>query len=158
MTKEGPAEAQGKGKASTVTYTGDAVIVTVPLGVLKAGVIQFQPPLSARKQGAISRLGFGFGSKVAAFFRTRFWDLSADEYGIDDADVPAKRGRFPDWRNLAHPENQSALLGYALGEYARTMGGNATGLIADALTKIELMFPAARLPDIQPLATWVQDW
>lgn len=145
-------------KARPVTYKADAVIVTVPLGVLKAGVVKFQPPLSARKQGAISRLGFGFGSKVANFFQNRFWDLDADEYAINDADVPAKRGRFPDWRNLVHPEKQSAIMGYALGGYARSMGGNSSGLMADALAKIKLMFPAASLPQNQPLATWVQDW
>jgi monoamine oxidase len=34
-------------------------VLTVPLGVLKAGVIRFDPPLSAEKQTAIARLGFG---------------------------------------------------------------------------------------------------
>lgn len=34
-------------------------IVTVPLGVLKAGAIDFDPPLPAAKRTAIERLGFG---------------------------------------------------------------------------------------------------
>ena len=34
-------------------------IVTVPLGVLKAETIRFDPPLPSRKRGAIARLGFG---------------------------------------------------------------------------------------------------
>jgi hypothetical protein len=35
----------------------DVCLVTVPLGVLKAGAIQFNPALPQRKQAAIDRLG-----------------------------------------------------------------------------------------------------
>ena len=38
--------------------------VTVPLGVLKAGAVQFSPPLPAWKAEAIGRLGFGDLNKV----------------------------------------------------------------------------------------------
>jgi monoamine oxidase len=40
-------------------YRALYVIVTVSLGVLKAGGIRFDPPLPASKQAAISRIGFG---------------------------------------------------------------------------------------------------
>lgn len=43
---------------------GDAVLVTVPLGVLKAGTIVFDPPLPPWKASAISKLGFGNLNKV----------------------------------------------------------------------------------------------
>jgi lysine-specific histone demethylase 1 len=45
-------------------FQADAALVTVPLGVLKKGGLVFQPPLPARKQGAIKRLGFGLLNKV----------------------------------------------------------------------------------------------
>jgi monoamine oxidase len=35
------------------------VLITVPLGVLKAGTIRFEPPLPEAKRAAIDRLGFG---------------------------------------------------------------------------------------------------
>ena len=38
--------------------------MTVPLGVLKADSIRFQPPLPPRKQDAIARMGFGILNKV----------------------------------------------------------------------------------------------
>ncbi len=38
-----------------------SVLVTVPLGVLKAGAIRFDPPLPPEKRSAIGRLGFGDG-------------------------------------------------------------------------------------------------
>eukprot|EP00887_Chlorella_sp_A99_P004915 scaffold4.g4915.t1 len=43
----------------------DAVVVAVPLGVLKAGAIKFTPPLPDWKQQAIDRLGFGDLNKAS---------------------------------------------------------------------------------------------
>lgn len=40
------------------------VVVTIPLAVLKAGVVSFSPPLTARKVEAIERLGAGLVEKV----------------------------------------------------------------------------------------------
>ena len=48
-------------------------MVAVPLGVLKKGSISFQPPLPARKQGAISRLGFGLLNKVLGRTDLKLW-------------------------------------------------------------------------------------
>jgi polyamine oxidase len=47
------------------SVTADRVIATVPLGVLKAGTIAFDPPLPEVKQRAIERLGFGNGLTFA---------------------------------------------------------------------------------------------
>lgn len=43
----------------------DKVVVTLPLGVLKAGSVEFDPPLPDWKQGAINRLGYGLLNKVS---------------------------------------------------------------------------------------------
>ncbi len=50
------------------TYRAEAVLVTVPLGVLKESVIIFDPPLTEEKQSAIDRLGFGNLNKVKIDF------------------------------------------------------------------------------------------
>ncbi len=44
---------------SPVVYRAARAIVTVPLGVLKAGLPAFDPPLPPEKRAAIERLGFG---------------------------------------------------------------------------------------------------
>ena len=58
-----PAETNG---GIEVSIDADAVVVTLPLGVLKAGAVQFSPPLPPRKQNAIDRLGFGVLNKASA--------------------------------------------------------------------------------------------
>lgn len=55
--------------------TADYVIVTVPLGVLKSGSIEFSPPLPPQKFEAISNLGFGLLNKIVVEFPTAFWKV-----------------------------------------------------------------------------------
>jgi polyamine oxidase len=55
------------------TFDADAVIVTVPLGVLKANVLQFEPRLPNWKEAAIADLGIGNENKIALFFESVFW-------------------------------------------------------------------------------------
>lgn len=60
-----------------VSFKGDAVLCTLPLGVLKQAVqgnqsvpntVQFVPPLPEWKVGAIQRLGYGNLNKVVLCF------------------------------------------------------------------------------------------
>lgn len=64
-------------------FAADHVVVTLPLGVLQAGAVAFDPPLPAAKQEAIGRLGMGVYNKLYLRFDTQFWD---------DAEVIAQFG------------------------------------------------------------------
>ena len=55
------------------TYEGTHVIVTVPLGVLKANGIKFDPALPSDKNDAIKRVGFGTFEKVIFNYSENFW-------------------------------------------------------------------------------------
>ncbi|KAJ6812756.1 putative polyamine oxidase 4 [Iris pallida] len=54
-------------------FIADAAIITVPLGVLKASLIEFEPRLPEWKLTAISDLGVGNENKVALHFNSVFW-------------------------------------------------------------------------------------
>ncbi|XP_043716268.1 polyamine oxidase 5-like isoform X2 [Telopea speciosissima] len=54
-------------------FVADAAIITVPLGVLKANLIEFEPKLPQWKVDAISDIGFGSENKIALHFDTVFW-------------------------------------------------------------------------------------
>ena len=60
--------------ANGETFVADAVVVTLPLGVLKRGSVAFDPPLPRRKLDAIANLGFGAMNKVVLLFERNFWD------------------------------------------------------------------------------------
>lgn len=90
---------------SGVTLTGldgaqhrfDAVIVTVPLGVLKRGAISFAPALPAEKLASIRRLGMGTLDKLYLKFDHVFWD---NKTWITTYGAALPRGHFNGWLNL----------------------------------------------------------
>ncbi|XP_065852416.1 polyamine oxidase 2-like [Euphorbia lathyris] len=55
------------------TFVGDAVVVAVPLGVLKARTITFEPKLPDWKEAAINDLGVGIENKIVMHFNKVFW-------------------------------------------------------------------------------------
>jgi monoamine oxidase len=62
-------------------FEADAVLCTLPLGVLKAGTVEFRPPLPTAKQQAIARLGMGNLAKVVLQFDQPFWPRDQYVFG-----------------------------------------------------------------------------
>ncbi|CAG5105000.1 Oidioi.mRNA.OKI2018_I69.chr1.g1743.t1.cds [Oikopleura dioica] len=83
---------EGEDDADT-TEEFDAVVCTVPLGVLKAEKIDFIPPLPEFKKASIERLGFGNLNKIVMHFEDRFWDDRVDMFGTIGP-TPNSRGEF----------------------------------------------------------------
>lgn len=103
-----------------ITHNGtvseaDYVIVTVPLGVLKANAIQFVPPLPAVKQTAIQKLGMNCVNKFLLIWNTAFWD---DVQYISY--TPETRDKFNYFVNMKKLQpGVNALMTFAYAEYAR---------------------------------------
>ncbi|MEO0543671.1 MAG: FAD-dependent oxidoreductase [Pseudomonadota bacterium] len=76
----------------------DALIITVPLGALKRGTIDFTPPLPSRKQAAIDALGYGLLDKFYLRFDRVFWD--ADKTWIITPENGLPPGQFNQWLNF----------------------------------------------------------
>lgn len=95
-------------------YAADVVVVTVPIGVLKAGRIEFAPPLPARKQGAIDRLGSGVLNKLFLRFPSVFWEREPDVLGFSRLE----RGGFAVWHNLEKITGQPILMAFSSGQSA----------------------------------------
>lgn len=55
------------------TFVADAAVIAIPLGVLKAKVIKFEPKLPEWKEAAISDLGVGIENKIILHFDKVFW-------------------------------------------------------------------------------------
>jgi monoamine oxidase len=60
-------------RAGGKTWTADAAVITVPLGVLKSDAITFEPPLPQAKRDAIARVGVGDLTKIILHFDEVFW-------------------------------------------------------------------------------------
>lgn len=145
----------------------DYVVNTIPLGVLKHGGIEFQPPLPSWKTDAIGRLGFGVLNKVILVYKDAFWDKDRDIFGtlqtptnrlsLNQKDYVSRRGRFFQWFNVSNTTGMPCLLALMAGEagYDTEVTPNDE-LIAEA-TEVLRMRYGARVPS-QPLEAVVTRW
>jgi len=66
---------------SAGSFEADAAIITLPLGVLKAGSVEFSPRLPVAKERAIAQLGMGHLAKVVLRYDRAFWHRDQYVYG-----------------------------------------------------------------------------
>lgn len=93
----------------------DFVLVTVPLGILKANKIQFNPSLPAAKQTAIEKVGMNCVNKFLLTWETAFWD---DTQYISY--TPETRDKFNYFVNIKKINpTLNALMTFAYADYAR---------------------------------------
>ncbi|MEA2124214.1 MAG: polyamine oxidase [Solirubrobacteraceae bacterium] len=103
----------------TVRLHGSHVVVTVPLGVLQAGAIRFEPQLPAAKRGAIARVGFGAVEKVAMLFDTPFWSDLDHTHIVFCAKSP--KLELPWWIDLNRTHGFPGLKVFYGGPFARSL-------------------------------------
>ena len=73
--------------ANGEVFDAGAAIVTLPLGVLKADVVEFDPPLPKMKRRAIQRLGMGALTRVVLFYEKPFWPVNQYVFGHLSPDI-----------------------------------------------------------------------
>ncbi|CAK4034434.1 amine oxidase [Lecanosticta acicola] len=65
---------------TTSTLEADAVVSTLPLGVLRHDLVSFTPPLPSDLQNGISRFSYGALGKVFFEFSDVFWSKDNDQF------------------------------------------------------------------------------
>ncbi|KAH7424184.1 hypothetical protein KP509_12G094400 [Ceratopteris richardii] len=98
-------------------FVGDAVLITIPLGCLKANTIDFEPSLPGWKSASIQRLGFGVLNKVIMEFPAAFWDEKVDFFGAT-AEHRELRGRCFMFWNLQRTVGAPILSALVVGKAA----------------------------------------
>lgn len=107
----------------------DYVLVTVPLGVLKANTIQFSPSLPAAKQTAIQKLGMNCVNKFLLTWNTPFWDNT--QYIVY---TPETRDKFNYFVNVnKYKPGANALMTFAYADYARNTESMTDGAIINEI-------------------------
>ena len=118
----------------------DATIVTLPLGVLKAETVRFEPPLPAAKRNAIQSLGMGLLDKIYLIYESPFWDLDATWILTPETGLP--RGHFNQWLNLVPSLGLPVLVGFNGGTPARTLSAlEDADLLAQATSVLAAAYP-----------------
>ncbi|WP_338693479.1 NAD(P)/FAD-dependent oxidoreductase [Streptomyces sp. Q6] len=134
------------------SFDAAQVIVTVPLGVLKAGAITFTPALPDAVAGPIDRLGMGVFNKVFLQFPKRFWQ--------DGVYAIRQHGRagFPwhSWYDVSVVSGEPMLLTFAGGAWGREIERRTDDeVVASVLDSLRALYGAG-VPD--PVAHWITRW
>ncbi|WP_426517426.1 flavin monoamine oxidase family protein [Diaminobutyricibacter sp. McL0618] len=137
---------------ATESFSARQVVVTVPLGVLKVGAIQFTPALPPEITGPIGRLGMGVFNKVFLQFPDRFW-----EKGIYAIRRHGAAG-FPwhSWYDVSAVSGKPMLLTFAGGAWGREIESKTDEeIVASVMLSLREMYGES-VP--APTAHWITRW
>lgn len=107
-------------------YESDIVLLSVPLGVLKANDIVFQPSLPAEKIQAIRKLGVDQGIKIIMRFSKRWWPQEM---------LVVKGGHLCPEYLASLTYTQPTLVGFIMGKKALALKGKPAAELATLLVK-----------------------
>ncbi|CAH1799050.1 unnamed protein product [Owenia fusiformis] len=149
-----------KSNANAITYKADAVLCTLPLGVLKETLrpnsvnsVQFYPPLPEWKTSALQRMGFGNLNKVVLCFDRIFWDPNANLFGHVGSTTASRGELFLFWNLYKAP----VLLALVAGEAAAIMENVSDDVIVGrSIAVLKGIFGNNAVP--QPKETVVTRW
>jgi len=144
-------------ETSAGTVSGTHAIVTVPLGVLKAGGIELDPPLPSEKLEAIERMGFGVLEKVALAYERPVWRVDGAPSHVTIVDSPR-----PDWPvilDLSTWYDAAVVVGMATGDHGRKLAAMSEDERVATLhaTICEIGGPGTPEPIAAATTSWATD-
>ena len=136
--RKGRVEVRTRQNRKSLSFTGTHLLVTLPLGVLKAqhneaGAVQFSPALPTSKRRAIEKLEMGKVIRVVLRFRQRFWrsiksaatrskTLSSLSFLFSPDEA------FPTWWTMA-PDKAPIIVGWAPFRAAERLSGRTQSFV-----------------------------
>ncbi|MTE13623.1 FAD-dependent oxidoreductase [Nocardia sp. CT2-14] len=138
------------------TFDGDHVVVTLPLGVLQSGAVEFGPGLPADKTTAIGKLGMGVLDKCYLRFPTKFWP---DTDWLTYVPGQDKAGQWGQWINYSRAADQPILLGFNAADFGRTSETwSEADLVASAMVTLRTIYgPGIPAPVVHQITRWSTD-
>ncbi|KAK7092117.1 hypothetical protein V1264_009717 [Littorina saxatilis] len=150
--------------ASGDTYTADKVLLTVPLAVLQAEQMSFEPELPEAKVKAIASLGVGKVEKVILQFNENFWrkKTKGDDFFGHVPSSEATRGLFNLFYTVTCRPNEASrkethlLVTHIVGQALDLVKDKTESEVKDmCLHTLRAIFPG-KVPD--PVSWAVTSW
>lgn len=135
-------------------FRADAVIVTVPLGVLKKETIVFSPALPIAKQEAIKRIGMGVFDITAIKFPRQFWSNDCHAMFLSDIN----KNPMVTFFNFANFVNAPILVAYTGGDTAtRLEQYDDTSLLSMVMSSLNKLYGDIPAPEKYFRTSWASD-
>ena len=154
----------------------DAVFVTIPLAVLQANSLLFEPALPPAKQLAVARLGAGVMNKVVLEFESVFWNneradgfavldpgqfVDTDYFGLLKRELQEdslQRGLLHIFWNFHNVLGEPVLLALCSGDAALAVENMSEAALGElAFEKLRSVFPGATKPCRVTRTQWGKD-
>ncbi|XP_030482890.2 polyamine oxidase 2 isoform X3 [Cannabis sativa] len=135
------------------TFVADAAVIAIPLGVLKANVIKFEPKLPDWKEAAIADLGVGIENKIVLHFEKVFWP-NVEFLGV----VAETSYGCSYFLNLHKATNHNVLVYMPAGQLAKDIEKMSDEAAANfAFTQLKKILPDASDPIHYLVSHWGTD-
>jgi monoamine oxidase len=151
--RRGSARVLVRSAAGSWALTAERVVVTVPLGVLQAGVIRFDPEPAGILEAARA-LEFGQAVRVTLLFDRAFWEEKAETRGAGF--LFSGEAVFPTWWTTL-PVKAPVITGWSAGPKADPLLGKSEAeVVAAAVGAIGRIvgIPAG----VTLVEAWMHDW
>lgn len=141
-------------------YAAEKIIITVPLGVIRADTIRFTPALTEKIHTA-KALGHGPVIKLILQFSNPFWKAKGvtEQNDLSDLSFLFSSERVPTWWTQ-HPDSSALITGWIAGPHAEKMKHDSNELITMkaiySLCDIFKLEPAALHKEL--LAAHIFNW
>lgn len=138
-------------------FTGNRVIVTLPLGVLQSGSVTFSPALPTAKRTAIAKLGMGNLNKCYLRFPSVFWNSNVD--WLEYIQSSAHYGQWAEWVSCTRLTGQPILLGFNAAAFGAAIEGwTDKEIVDDAMDTLRTMYGnAIPAPTDWAITRWNSD-
>jgi monoamine oxidase len=142
-------------RTAKASYVADAVVVTLPLGVLKRGTVTFEPALPKAKRAAIAGLEMGVLDKVALRFGKVFWPNDRHLVGRE----AQHDGEVVYFLDLSVPLGVPVLVGLIAASSARTLEARTDAAAVSTTMGVLRGVFGQRLPDPEryQVTRWARD-
>lgn len=136
-------------------FRADRVILTLPLGVLKKGSVEFSPGLPESKLAAIDAIGMGCLDKVCLRFPNVFWRKELDGFQYQSTEP----GQWSQWHNPHQHIKAPVLVAYNSGSFARGLEKKTdSAIVAGAMETLRKIYgPSIPDPESFQVTRWDAD-
>jgi monoamine oxidase len=141
----------------TKSIKAKTVLITVSLGVLKAGTINFVPSLPANKQASIDNTGFGLNNKAVMTWKNKedmIWPEDEFWFKLITPDDETS-GLWTTFYNPSKFKGEPSLIAWVGGDEAWVEEERTNDeIMKDVIKNLRAMFPGIRNPDTALISRW----
>ena len=140
--------------AAGARFEADRVVITLPLGIFRNGLVSVSPPLPPAKRQAIADLKMGVLNKTCLLFEDVFWEPGVEAIGY----VGADRGQWAETLSLHPYTGQPILMMFNAGAYGTEIESlTDREIVAEATLALADMYGTAPQPTDALVTRWGSD-